>query len=172
MPSISGRPASGENQTFQVLVDGNVVGTFQPASADFQSYSTDAFSVTAGSHTVEFLGTDTNGGDKTAFIDSVSVEAASINVPGSGFDAPSVKDAPGGFQYTPTGSPWTFVGTSGIAANNSNFNNPNAPEGTQVGILQNNGSFSQAVNFCCWRYTLQFPGRAASRRQADIPGSG
>ncbi len=150
----------GNQQTFQVLIDGSVVGTFQPTGAGYQTLSTDAFSVTAGSHTIEFLGTNANSGvnngDNTAFIDSVSVVAASINVPGSGFDAPSVQNAPGGFQYAPTGSPWTFVGTAGIAANGSIFNNPNAPEGTQVGILQNNGSISQAVNFAAGAYTLSF----------------
>ena len=78
----------GPQQTFEVLVDGKVVGTFQPAGATFQSFTTNsAFTVTAGSHTVEFLGTDTNGGDNTAFIDSVSYGAdetnwqATINVP-------------------------------------------------------------------------------------------
>ena len=36
----------------------------------------------------------------------------------------------GQFQYRPTGSPWTFAGSAGIAANNSAFTagNPAAPD--------------------------------------------
>src|SRR5262249_53343696 len=56
----------GNQQTFQVLVDGNVVGPFQPASTSFQAYTTGSFTVTAGSHTIEFLGTNTNSPDNTA----------------------------------------------------------------------------------------------------------
>ena len=69
-----------------------MVGTFQPAGNTFQVYTTNSFRVTAGSHTVEFLGTDTNGGDNTAFIDSVSYAAeetnwqATFNVPINGLN--------------------------------------------------------------------------------------
>ena len=59
----------------------------------------------------------------------------------------------------PTGSPWTFAGNSGIAANNSGFTagNPPAPEGVQVAFLQNTGSFSQSVaDWAAGSYTLNF----------------
>jgi hypothetical protein len=64
-------------QTFQVLVNGTVVGTFQPASTTYQAFTTNSFTVTeTGTVTIEFLGTNTNstnnGGDNTAFIDAVS----------------------------------------------------------------------------------------------------
>lgn len=69
-----------------------------------------------------------------------------------GFESPNVGTA---FQYEPSGTPWTFTGLAGVAGNGSDFTsatngtngNPNAPEGTQVGFLQNTGSFSQSVNF-------------------------
>jgi hypothetical protein len=64
----------GNAQTFQVWIDGNqLVGTFQPAGTGFQAFTTDSFTLTAGSHTIEFRGTNTNsnvnGGDNTAFLD-------------------------------------------------------------------------------------------------------
>ena len=45
-------------QNFKVLVDGTVVGTFTPSGTSYQSYSTAAFTVTAGSHTITFQGLD------------------------------------------------------------------------------------------------------------------
>ena len=64
-------------QDFEVLVDNNVVGTFKPSSSNYQRYTTNNFSVTAGTHTIEFLGLDSAGGQPTAFIDAVSIAAVS-----------------------------------------------------------------------------------------------
>jgi hypothetical protein len=64
------------HQDFQVLVDGNVVGTFTPAGTGYATYTTAAFSVAAGTHTIMFLGRDSAGGDNTAFIDKVQVAIA------------------------------------------------------------------------------------------------
>jgi hypothetical protein len=63
-------------QDFEVLVDGGVVGTFKPAGVSYQAYTTAAFAVTAGSHTIAFLGLNTAGGDNTAFIDNVIIAFA------------------------------------------------------------------------------------------------
>ena len=63
---------SGQN--FNVLIDGNIVGTFTPSGTSYQSYSTAVFTVTtAGLLTITFQGLDSAGGDNTAFIDGVSV---------------------------------------------------------------------------------------------------
>jgi hypothetical protein len=65
----------------------------------------------------------------------------------------------GTFGYDPTGSAWTFLGSSGISANGSGFTggNPNAPEGRQVAVLQSVGSFSQTVTgFAAGQYSLTF----------------
>ena len=65
----------------------------------------------------------------------------------------------GQFQYGPTGSPWGFTGSSGISGNNSGFTsgNPNAPQGAQVAILQQTGSFSQTVTgLAAGSYVLTF----------------
>lgn len=52
----------------------------------------------------------------------------------------------GNFRYNPIASPWVFVGPSGISGNSSAFTsgNPNAPQGGQVGIIQNTGYAYQA----------------------------
>ncbi len=63
-------------QDFRVLVDGVVVGTFTPSGTSYQCFTTSAFTVAAGSHTITFQGLDSAGGDNTAFVDSVAVSQA------------------------------------------------------------------------------------------------
>jgi hypothetical protein len=83
----------------------------------------------------------------------------------SGFERVSVGN--GAFKYNPTGSPWTFTGTSGISANGSGFttSNPPAPEGSQVAVLQETSSFSQTISgWTPGTYTLSFQ---AAQRAAE-----
>jgi hypothetical protein len=61
-------------QNFQVLIDGDVVGTFTPTSFEYKRYSSGVFTVAAGSHVLTFQGLDSNGGDNTAFIDVVAIK--------------------------------------------------------------------------------------------------
>jgi hypothetical protein len=163
-------------QEFEVEVDGTVVGTFTPGSTNYASYTTSAFTVTAGSHTVEFVGLDPNGGDNTAFLDEASIATAlppssppspppspppssGSQFSDGGFETPNVGTGTfSSFAYNPTGSPWTFSTSSGVAGNGSGFTsgNPNAPQGTQVAFLQMNGTMSQAVNFSAGTYTISF----------------
>jgi len=61
MRSVS-RPPSGRNfasdQTFQVLIDGNLIGSYGGLTGAAYSFlSTIGFSATAGSHTITFQGT-------------------------------------------------------------------------------------------------------------------
>jgi len=60
-------------QDFQVLVDGKVVGRFDPAGAAYREYTTRQWTVTAGRHVVQFQGLCGRGGDNTAFIDAVRI---------------------------------------------------------------------------------------------------
>jgi hypothetical protein len=50
------------------------------------------------------------------------------------------------------------VGQSGVSGNGSGFTsgNPSAPQGSQVGFLQNNGSFSQQLTLAAGTYTVSF----------------
>ena len=148
----------GGAQSFEVLVDGNVVGTFSGLSTSYAGLTTSAFAVAAGSHTVEFLGLDPGGTDDTAFVDNISVAMqTTTSLADAGFESPALGSGSSAYQYDPAGTPWAFSQTnSGIAANGSTFTggNPVAPEGTQVGFLERKGYFSQAVNLAAGTYTI------------------
>ena len=75
----------------------------------------------------------------------------------------------GAFQYDPNGVGWTFTGNAGVAGNGSGFTagNPNAPDGSQVGFLQGNGSISQSVLLPAGTYSLSFE---AAQRGNDNNG--
>src|SRR5262249_26523789 len=66
----------GNQQTFQVEVDGAVVATVTPADSQFALYTTGHFLITtAGSHTIQFVGTNAQG-DNTAFLDQIQMSIA------------------------------------------------------------------------------------------------
>ena len=60
-------------QDFDVYLDSTLLGTFRPANSTYATFSTNAFTTTAGTHTLKFAGRDSAGGDNTAFIDDVRV---------------------------------------------------------------------------------------------------
>ena len=161
------RGNGGGNEDFRVSVDGTSVGTFKPSSTSYANLVTAEFTVTAGSHTIAFTGLDTAGGDNTAFIDAVKLlqisHTAAATVGNSGFESPSVGSGSGAYAYDPTGTPWTYSGYAGVSGNSSGFTsgNPNAPEGSQVGLVQMTGSVSQSVTFNEGNYVINF--KAAQR---------
>jgi len=61
-------------EDFQILVDGQVIGTFTPSSFKYKQYSTASFAVTTGSHVLTFQGLDSKGGENTALIDIVHIQ--------------------------------------------------------------------------------------------------
>jgi hypothetical protein len=158
------------NSTIQVKIDGQTVGSITPTGTSYALYTTKSFTVTAGNHTVAFVSVSNSGGS-TALLDAVSIQSGNPSPPpapppspppGSvtqpndpGFELPNVGN---GYQMDPTGSPWTFTGSAGVAGNNGpvTSGNPNAPQGTQVAWLQNGGTISQAVNFGAGSFTVSF----------------
>lgn len=62
----------GGLQEFDVLVDGEVVAHVAPQGGEYEAHETDAFTVTAGSHTISFVATTVEG-DNTGFVDDVRV---------------------------------------------------------------------------------------------------
>ncbi|MGO9109701.1 MAG: DUF642 domain-containing protein [Thermoguttaceae bacterium] len=153
-------------QEIEVMVDGAQVGTINPVNNLYGSYQSSTFAVTTGVHTIEFLGLDPLGGDNTAFIDQVTLSANAID--DGSFETPSL--AAGSYQFAPAGSPWQFSGTAGLAHNGSNFtsSNPNAPNGTQVALIQGNGSLSQSVDLVAGEYNISF--MAAQRGNGQPQG--
>src|SRR5262249_37057964 len=129
--SFQAAQRAGNNQNFEVLIDNGtkssplVLQTFGPTGTGYQTYTTPAFNVAAGSHTITFKGLDDATGDNTALIDSVSVRLAAVPLVGdAGFEQPKAGPAGGysSFVTPSTGqSPWTFAGTAGVAANGSGY---------------------------------------------------
>jgi hypothetical protein len=61
-------------QSIQILIDGTAVDTISPLSSTYAAYTSASFVLsTAGTHTIEFLATNPNGGSNTALIDQVFV---------------------------------------------------------------------------------------------------
>jgi hypothetical protein len=75
VPDTKTKQYQSGRQTIQVQVDNRVVGKITPESTSYKIYNTDSFPVGAGAHTIKFVGLNPNGGDNTAFIDQVSIEA-------------------------------------------------------------------------------------------------
>ena len=148
------------SQTIQVLVDGNVVGTFTPPDTNYSAFTTGSFSIaTGGPHTITLAGTDPDGQDNTAFIDAVQINQVVPVVGDAGFETVNVGSGSGAYQYDPTGSAWTFTGGAGVSANNTDFTggNPAAPEGSQVAFLQGtDAAISQSVTFAAGTYSVGF----------------
>ena len=119
-----------QSQQIQVLVDGSQVALLTPVSTSYGLYQTLNFTVTAGAHTIQFIGTNPQGGDNTAFLDGVAISAASPISDGS-FEQPVV--AANNYQFDPSGTPWQFSGSAGVSSNGSPFTagNPNAPDGAR-----------------------------------------
>jgi VCBS repeat-containing protein len=73
-------------QFFDVLVDGQVLGTYQPGGAAYTSYTTPDFTLTDGLHTISIVGRGTSGiiiGDfsaPVALLDAVHLNNAALTV--------------------------------------------------------------------------------------------
>lgn len=70
-------------QTWNVTLDGTSVASFKPgATATAYTGYAASFTATAASHAIAFVGTNTNGGDNTVFIDDIRLNAESPAAPG------------------------------------------------------------------------------------------
>jgi hypothetical protein len=65
-------------QTWQLLLDGAPIGTYAPpeSAQSYADYRATFTASMASSHTISFVGTNTNGGDNTVFIDNVRLALA------------------------------------------------------------------------------------------------
>ncbi|MCE0484461.1 MAG: hypothetical protein LV479_09510 [Methylacidiphilales bacterium] len=93
--SFYGAQRFDQVQPIAVSVDGAVVGTYTPASNTFAQITTAAFKVAAGNHTITFAATD-KAGDKTSFIDLISINVGGGNAPAAptGSDGSSTNSIP------------------------------------------------------------------------------
>ena len=136
--------------------------TFNSTTGVLSSSATTA----VGTYSFEFTAHNSTGSDATqAFV--LIVAASSITVPDGGFETPVTGGVQGVYHYDPGGTPWSFVGTSGISGNMSGFtaNSPNAPQGVQVAYLQMTGSLSQSLSFQPGTYVVTFD---AAQRERPV----
>jgi streptogramin lyase len=146
---------NAHNQTFSLFLDSNLVGTFNNFSGTAYNVQVSGFfTVQTGPHTLIVQGTDLNGGDCTILIDQVALQALTPALSDPDFATPA--QAAGGFNYDPSGSPWAFTGSAGLAANGSGFtsSNPPAPAGNQVAFLQGSGAVSQSIMLAAGTYDV------------------
>ena len=71
-------------QTWQLQLDGTPIGTYSPpeSAQSYADYTATFTAPAAGSHTLAFVGTNTNGGDNTVLLDNVRLALApSLAVP-------------------------------------------------------------------------------------------
>lgn len=159
------RTSFGGQQTFDVLFDDTVIGSFAPSGA-FTEFATDSFETDGGKHTITFRATSTTG-DNTAFIDAVTIGEPKPPAPpaflNAGFESPVVTSA-SGVKTGPMTNGWAFSATAGVQRNGSAFDAATAPEGVQTAYLQTvNGAvpeISQAVNFPAGKYKIAFEAAA------------
>src|SRR5207249_4675330 len=108
---------------------------------------------------------------------SLSVDHAIVIVGGTshstdaGFETPVQGSGSTHYTYGPPGSAWAFSGLAGLSGNGTilTSGNPNAPQGAQVAFLEQNGSFSQSVNFATGRYVVTFSAAQRQNFQAKGP---
>jgi RHS repeat-associated protein len=131
----------------------------EPLGTSYTPFMSGPLSLLGGDYILSFEGLNPNGGDNTAFVDAVTLNATLV---GNGsFEVPDLGN--GNYEYRPAGGTWSFVDNSGISGNGSTFTagNPPAPDGDQVGFLQETCSISQPLSLSAGTYTLQF--KAAQR---------
>lgn len=71
--SMKAAQRGAQAQTFEILFDAQVIGKFQPATADFELFVSDTFTATPGSHKITVAGTNAKGGDNSGFVDEVKL---------------------------------------------------------------------------------------------------
>ena len=124
-----------------MLVNGGVVGTFTPSGSSYQPYTTAAFTVSAGAHTIAFQGLDSAGGDNTAFVNAVAVSVAQSGTPGTATTALMSQDPPAG-----GGSGESQPAAGGFQELSPSGSGPNDASQISNTARSNQGSSSSAAN--------------------------
>ncbi|HZL38068.1 MAG TPA: hypothetical protein VFC78_22320, partial [Tepidisphaeraceae bacterium] len=145
--SFKAAQSAGSGQTFEILLDGTpltVAGSsvITPGAAYGIAKTTDSFTVSAGTHTIEFEGL--GSGSDTALIDQTAISGTSAQVADAGFESPSLESAT--VSYDPLGS----TGTGGVTGYYEDSAIQNGTSGTPVpqeavGYLSHGDSSGAAV---------------------------
>jgi len=129
------------SQTIELRIDGASVLSISPSGTSYQDFVTAPIALTSGSHSIQLVGINPNGGDNTAFVDDFT-STREISILTSDFESPLL--SAGTFQYGASGGGWTLTNGAGLSRNSSGFTagNPGAPRGQQVMFIQ---GYGQAV---------------------------
>jgi hypothetical protein len=108
------------NESVQVQVDGTVVAVFTPTGTSYATYTIPSFDLTAGSHTITFVGIDPAGQGETALLDQVSLSTSPMGLTATGVAPDQVQlswnPIPGASGYyverSPDGSTWAQVSST------------------------------------------------------------
>src|SRR5262249_21694692 len=95
-------------ERFDVYLDNTLLASFFPASSSYGLLSTPAFSTTAGSHTLTFVGRDPSAWGNTAFIDAASV-TGTATVADTGTVTITVNGTPYSYNYGAGDTPSTVA---------------------------------------------------------------
>jgi len=142
----------GNAQALQLQVNGTTVSSVTPTGTAYQEYASAPFVASAASATIAIAGTTTS--DNTAFIDNVRIlKTSGVASANSSFESPSL--ASGAYQYGAPVTDWLVqplesFGSAGITSNGSAFGQPSAPDGSQVALVQREGSLSSATGTGAW----------------------
>ncbi len=64
---------TADDQTVSIRLDGGEIDQIRPADGNYAAFTTHSFVLTLGTHTVEFVGLNPQGGDNTALIDHLKL---------------------------------------------------------------------------------------------------
>jgi len=158
--AASRSPWYGGVQSFNVYFDSTLLGSFTPTSGSFVSYTTSSFAATAGTHTIEFAGTNPLG-DDTAFIDLVSLSAV-VPPPST---PTGLSAAPGNAQVS-----LSWAASSGAATYNLYRSTSSGGEGTtayQTGLTGTSYTDTGLTNGVTYFYTLAAVNTGGSSGQSS-----
>jgi hypothetical protein len=155
----SASDSDGSVASVRFFLDQQLLGidTTSPYSIVWTANTKGTFSLTAIA--VDNRGAITKSSAKSVTITGTGGGGLAFANPG--FETPAL--GTGNYQYGPTGGSWTFDpagpnGGSGISGNGSafTFQNPNAPEGVQVGFIQSVHPIAQTLALTAGTYHLTF----------------
>ena len=133
---------SNGGQTWNVTMNGTTITSYAPAvSATSYLHYSAQFTATASSETLAFVGTDTNGGDNTIFIDAVSVGIPGVPVITSALSTSATMGSAVSFQLAASNLPTSYA-ASGLPGGLS----INTSTGVISGTPNVTGSFNATVS--------------------------
>ncbi|GIO14120.1 hypothetical protein J19TS2_36750 [Cohnella xylanilytica] len=162
------RMSFGGTQTFDVLFDDTVIGSYAPTTGEYVLYRTEPFATEGGRHVIKFQAASTTG-DNTAFLDDVRitlpVQPEAPYAANGSFETPAVAD--GEALAGPTAG-WSFDANSGVIRGSGGQGAPRAPLGVQAAYVTDGGSFVQSVEFPAGTYALNFRAAAGGTRAIEV----